>query len=96
MTATTACSATRGVVILVDLPPNRRTSTIPHKEPSLGAANLAEPSATRGSRHERFRAATATRVLRQATPRLDQDSRIPAVPAEPGEAQPMDGRLRKR
>ena len=48
MVATTARSATRAVVVLIDLPPNSRTPTIPSEAPSLSAANLAETSMTRG------------------------------------------------
>ena len=48
MAATTACSATRAIFVLVDLPPNRRTPTIQSEEPSSCAVNRAESSTARG------------------------------------------------
>lgn len=48
MAATTARSPTRAIVVLVDLPSNHRTSTIPSEEPAFSAVNRAENSTTRG------------------------------------------------
>jgi hypothetical protein len=48
MAATRARSATRATIVLVDLPPNRGTSTIQSEEPSFSAVNRAERSMTGG------------------------------------------------
>ena len=48
MAATTARSATRAIFVLVDLPPNRRISTIQSEKPSFCAVNRVESSMTRG------------------------------------------------
>jgi hypothetical protein len=89
MAATRARSATRATIVLVDLPPNRGTSTIQSEEPSFSAVNRAERSMTGGFGTDYSGTAVAIRVLRKATPKLDQANRAATGLGEPPETEPM-------
>lgn len=95
MAATTARSPARAIIGLVDLLPNRRTSTIPSEESLLSAANLIEISMTGGFGTGRFPTAAATRALRQTKPRLDQSSSAPVELCARTETRPMDRPIEK-
>lgn len=95
MAATPAPAPTRAIFFLVDVLPSVRSSTIPSEGPSSGTAEASRAFDGTVLRHRLFRPAAPFRVLRKATPNLDQANRFRAGLGERTETQPMDRSIEK-